>query len=279
METYAIGVEVLIWLAGLVALWRIGFARRPLAAPALAAWPLTVEAFAIGVASTIGGALALTYGVAHLGERWLGAAARDCAWWEVVQGTAFQLGLLAGLILAALYIRLNHRSCLTFTAVDPTPLRSAPTRLPLLAGVTVFLLAIPVINGIGIGWKAVVEALGFPINEQDMVGRFRTIDDPLRWLCMVTLATVLAPVTEELVFRLGLFRFLRARLPRGLALTVSAIVFALLHGNLVAAVPLFVFGLILARAYEQTGCISVPIIAHALFNLHTILLLMAGLTD
>jgi membrane protease YdiL (CAAX protease family) len=33
-----------------------------------------------------------------------------------------------------------------------------------------------------------------------------------------------------------------------------------------------------ALAYEQTGRLRVPIIAHALFNLHTILLVMAGVT-
>ena len=279
MQTVAIGVEVLIWLAGLIALWRLVGQRRQLDSPALESWPLSVDAFAIGVISTIGGALVFTYGVAHLSDWWLGAAARDCAWWEVVQGTAFQLGLLAGLLLAALYVRLNHRSCLPFTAPESTAVRSAPTRHPLLAGITVFLITIPVINGIGLAWKTVVVALGFPDTEQEMVGLFRTIDDPIRWLCMVTLAAFLAPMIEELVFRAGLFRFVRARLSRGLALSISAIVFALLHGNLVAVVPLFAFGLILALAYEQTGCISVPIIAHALFNLHTILLLMAGLTN
>jgi membrane protease YdiL (CAAX protease family) len=136
-----------------------------------------------------------------------------------------------------------------------------------------------VINGIGLAWKAVVEALGYPSNEQDLVGLFRDCDDPVRWVVMVLLATVLAPLTEELVFRAGLFRFLRNRLPRGMALIIPAIIFALLHGNLVAIVPLSALGVFFALAYEHTGRISVPIIAHALFNLHTILLVMAGVSD
>jgi membrane protease YdiL (CAAX protease family) len=275
--TLVIGLEVVIWLAGLVALWRVVAARRVFASPSLAPWPVTVEGFALGVLLTVGGALALPYAVTHLGDNWLGAAARDGAWWQAVQAAAFQLGLLAGLLVAALFLRLNKVGRISALAA-PEVFRPEPTRYPVVAGVTVFLISIPVINGIGLAWKTLVEALGFSAAEQDMVGLFRDCDDPERWLFMVGLATVIAPLTEELVFRAGLFRFLRNRLPRGLALIIPAMVFALLHGNLVAVVPLCALGAFFAIAYEQTGRISVPIIAHALFNLHTILLVMAGVT-
>ncbi len=277
MLTLVIGLEVVIWLAGLVALWRVVAARRVFASPSLAPWPVTVEGFALGVLLTVGGALALPYAVTHLGDNWLGAAARDGAWWQAVQAAAFQLGLLAGLLVAALFLRLNKVGRISALAA-PEVFRPEPTRYPVVAGVTVFLISIPVINGIGLAWKTLVEALGFSAAEQDMVGLFRDCDDPERWLFMVGLATVIAPLTEELVFRAGLFRFLRNRLPRGLALIIPAMVFALLHGNLVAVVPLCALGAFFAIAYEQTGRISVPIIAHALFNLHTILLVMAGVT-
>ena len=279
MYSLIIGVEVAIWLAGLVALWRLGFGRRAVVAPALAPWVVSVEGFALGTVFTIGGALALPYAVSHLSDTWLGPAARDCAWWEVVQAASFQLGLLGGLALATLYLRLTQTRPATGAAGTFPAQLAAPQLHPMLAGATVFLIAIPVINGIGLGWKAVVEALGFPTNEQDLVGLFRDCDDPARWVVMVLLATILAPLAEELVFRAGLFRFLRSRLPRGMALTIPAIVFALLHGNLVAVVPLAALGVFFALAYEKTGRISVPIIAHALFNLHTILLVMAGVTE
>jgi membrane protease YdiL (CAAX protease family) len=271
-------LEVGIWLAGLVALWRVVVARRVFTSPSLAPWSVTVEGFALGVLLTVGGALALPHAVTHLGDNWLGAAAYDGAWWQAVQAAAFQLGLLAGMLIAALYLRLNKSGRISVSASTPDVFRPEPTRYPVLAGVTVFLISIPVINGIGLGWKTFLAALGLSVAEQDMVGLFRDCDDPERWLFMVGLATVIAPLTEELVFRAGLFRFLRSRLPRGLALIIPAMVFALLHGNLVAVVPLCALGVFFAIAYEQTGRISVPIIAHALFNLHTILLVMAGVT-
>ena len=277
MLTFAIGLEVVIWLAGLVALWRVVVARRVFASPALAPWPVTVEGFSLGVLLTLGGALALPYAVTDLSDKWLGVAARDGAWWQAVQAAAFQLGLLAGLLIAALFLRLNKSGRISDLAA-PEVFRPEPTHYPVMAGATVFLISIPVINGIGFFWKRLVEALGFSAAEQDMVSLFRDCDDPQRWLFMVGLATVIAPLTEELVFRAGLFRFLRNRLPRGLALVIPATLFALLHGNLVAVVPLCALGVFFAIAYEQTGRISVPIIAHALFNLHTILLVMAGVT-
>ena len=58
----------------------------------------------------------------------------------------------------------------------------------------------------------------------------------------------------------------------------SAIVFGALHGNYVAFLPLVAFGVILSLAYERTGSILVPMVAHSLFNLNTILLVIAGVS-
>ena len=52
-------------------------------------------------------------------------------------------------------------------------------------------------------------------------------------------------------------------------------VWASLHG-LTAFAPLLALGVVLSLAYERTGNLAVPMLAHALFNLNTILLLLAG---
>ena len=95
----------------------------------------------------------------------------------------------------------------------------------------------------------------------------------------VTSSVVVAPVTEELIFRRGLFRWLRTRLPRPAALLLPAVLFAALHANLASFPALVVLGVIFSLAYERTGRIGTSIVAHALFNLHTILLVLAGVTD
>ena len=41
--------------------------------------------------------------------------------------------------------------------------------------------------------------------------------------------------------------------------------------------PLFVLGVVFSLAYERTGRILVTVIAHGLFNLNTIIVLLSGI--
>jgi membrane protease YdiL (CAAX protease family) len=50
--------------------------------------------------------------------------------------------------------------------------------------------------------------------------------------------------------------------------------FAVVHGNLPALLPLWVFSLLLTIAYEATRCLWVPIGMHAFFNAANIVLMM-----
>ncbi len=140
------------------------------------------------------------------------------------------------------------------------------------------MISLPLIGGIGLAWKTILEFFGHAASEQEMVDLFRNADDPALLGFMIFLAAVIAPVTEELIFRAGIFRYLRTRMPRALAFVLPSLLFAFLHGNVTALVPLFALGVFFAYAYDRTGNIAVPMIAHALFNLNTIVLVMAGVT-
>jgi membrane protease YdiL (CAAX protease family) len=276
--TLIIILEVAVWLAGLALLGAIFTGRLKVGAASLAAWNVSVEDFALCLLLVVGGGLAMPHVVTHLGNEVLGPSASDGDWWFVVQGAAFQLGLLGGASLAALYLSIRRKPAPAAALSDDLAPPPAPVRNPLFPGIATFVIAIPVISAIGLMWKTIINTLGLSIDEQDMVGMFRDVADPARWAFMVVLAVVIAPVTEELVFRAGLFRYLHKRVPHTFALTLPALAFALLHGNLAAFLPLFALGVFFAVAYEQTGRIAVPMIAHALFNLHTILLVMAGVS-
>ena len=79
-------------------------------------------------------------------------------------------------------------------------------------------------------------------------------------------AVVLAPVAEEFIFRGMLFTFLKQLgLPRLAWFGVSGL-FALIHHNEVAFVPLFVLALALTWLYQRTGNLLASITAHAFFN-------------
>ncbi|MFP4235825.1 MAG: CPBP family intramembrane glutamic endopeptidase, partial [Nitriliruptoraceae bacterium] len=90
-------------------------------------------------------------------------------------------------------------------------------------------------------------------------------------LLVVVLAVVVAPLTEEVVFRGVLFRAMADRINLGVALVVSSAIFSVIHIEVVASQPvallgLFTVGLLLALAYHLTGNLMVPILGHAVFN-------------
>lgn len=82
---------------------------------------------------------------------------------------------------------------------------------------------------------------------------------------LVVLAVVLAPLCEEFIFRGLLFRGLRRDLSLPWAAVASAAVFAIIHPSL-GVVPVFGLGLACAIAYERSGWLLAPVLAHATYN-------------
>jgi membrane protease YdiL (CAAX protease family) len=79
-------------------------------------------------------------------------------------------------------------------------------------------------------------------------------------------ASVIAPVAEEVFFRGFLLGGLQRRLGAPLALTLSAVVFGLVHLNLPALIPVTFLGLLLGGLYLATGSLWPGIIAHGANN-------------
>jgi len=102
------------------------------------------------------------------------------------------------------------------------------------------------------------------------------------FLGLVLSVAVCAPLVEELFFRGLLLRSLRRRLPDGVAIALSAVAFGLAHASALPAdavvlviLSLTVFGAVLATVAVRTGRLGPGIVAHALFNLFTIVYLAA----
>ena len=99
-------------------------------------------------------------------------------------------------------------------------------------------------------------------------------------LLIFTLATVWAPLTEELVFRGALHRHLRARMHWVGAAALGAVLFAFMHsyGPLLVA-PLIALGFAFSLVREWRGSIIAPITMHFIHNatLMTIMITMAML--
>jgi len=138
---------------------------------------------------------------------------------------------------------------------------------------------------VNFAWLELLKKLGLPTEQQDLLRMFTQATEPALIGLMIVLATLIAPVTEELLFRATLFRYLRTRIPRLLALFLPGTVFAALHVNWVtleglpSLLPLVTLAVVFSLAYERTGSIATAMVAHGLFNLHTILLLFSGATS
>lgn len=87
------------------------------------------------------------------------------------------------------------------------------------------------------------------------------------WLAYVGAVVVLwSPLCEEIFFRGYVYAALRHHLAPGAAVVASAALFALFHLYVVQSPAVFAAGLLFAWAYERTGSILVPAVAHATVN-------------
>ena len=105
---------------------------------------------------------------------------------------------------------------------------------------------------------------------QDIIEVFIGIDSfSVKILAVISIG-ILAPISEEIVFRGLVYRTLK-----GIAFfrgTLNA-VFSAIHANAFVFLPLFIMGMILAASYEKSGSIVVPMLVHSLFNFSNIFLL------
>ena len=97
-----------------------------------------------------------------------------------------------------------------------------------------------------------------------------------------TLATIWAPLVEEVVFRGGLYRTARSYMPAAVAAIGVGVVFAFMHnyGPLLTP-PLIALGVVFAVMREWRGSLIAPIAAHFLHNatVMTLLLMMIQVMD
>lgn len=177
---------------------------------------------------------------------------------RLVSGYAFHFSVIAGCLLA--WLRPFGRP----------PEASTPLAQTLGTSVATFVLLFPPLLLLLNGWDWLLKACGIAAPLQDLIEVFRNTRDPGVLAALIVLAVVVAPVSEELFFRAGIFRFFAMRLPAKWAAVVSSAVFVLPHANLLSSLPLFLLGLALCFVYRRTGRLLAAIALHALFNLHTV---------
>ena len=254
-------VELALILIGGAHLWVHGLspaARRQ--TPRLAAWDVRLSDFFLFLWLVILGALAAQFGLG-LYQRFHHL---DTAHYSIVGTGIFHAGMLLGmLVYRVAFTRPGNRQPFVFSGA-------------VSSGVSTYLIALPVITVVSLLWQGLLGLFGIKVANQEAIDLLRsTHSDTLRFL-LLSVAILVAPITEELIFRAGIFRFARTRLPRWAALLLPAVLFASLHANLGSFVPLIALAIVFSLAYERTGLIATTMVAHALFNLNASVLVLAG---
>ncbi|MGX9715306.1 CPBP family intramembrane glutamic endopeptidase [Janthinobacterium lividum] len=106
----------------------------------------------------------------------------------------------------------------------------------------------------GIGYAALLPPPAAPLMQINSDG-----------LWLLAVGALAAPLCEEFIFRGLLQGGLRRSLPAWQAIGIAAALFALVHPP-AAMLPVFVLGLCTGIAYERSGALLAPMLAHALYN-------------
>lgn len=137
-----------------------------------------------------------------------------------------------------------------------------------------FLIVLPIVSLTAFLWQLGLEKLGHQPVPQDVVELFSKIEALPVLILMIVVTVVIAPISEEFVFRGCIYRFLKDKIGMIGAFTISGFLFAMLHQSLSTFLPLFLLGVALTYSYEKSGNLKVPILFHALFNANTVLVLL-----
>jgi hypothetical protein len=98
------------------------------------------------------------------------------------------------------------------------------------------------------------------------------------YVLAIIVVCVIAPLSEETIFRGFIYGWLHRWGPALLAIPLSAVIFSAVHQQLVLFLPLFFVGVVLASLYQGSRSIIPGILTHALFNLPNIIAILSTTT-
>jgi membrane protease YdiL (CAAX protease family) len=155
--------------------------------------------------------------------------------------------------------------------LSKTSLRELGFRLPTARDVAIAGAgAIVMIVSVNLAGLAIA-ALTHRQDTETAVALMQHMKTPIEKFVFFAVACILAPLIEELAFRIFIFNALTRYLSIGAAALVSGVLFGLLHSASLAqivtvAVPLAIGGIVLAYVYAFTRCYWANVTTHALFN-------------
>jgi uncharacterized protein len=181
---------------------------------------------------------------------------------DLIFNAAFSIGIV---LFVAAFLKLRR-----FNVAELAGLARLTFARAFVTGLVLLIFAYPLI--IFADWLT-AQFLGSGSSRQGIIELFSGSESMEQRVVIILLATAIAPVAEEFIFRFFLYGVVRRYLGRSIGLIVSALLFAAVHAHLPSFAPLFVLGLCFALAYEWSGSLLVSMTMHAIFNSVTLLAL------
>ncbi|MBM84371.1 MAG: hypothetical protein CMJ78_27770 [Planctomycetaceae bacterium] len=161
-------------------------------------------------------------------------------------------------------------------SLDATKLRDFGIRRTQLArqtidGVFAFLLSLLPVYAVLLA----TASLRSPDSEHEFLQLLRADNrvEVIAWLALG--AVILAPMAEELIFRVILQGWLSTRLPVWLSIGITSLAFSMIHG-FPDMLPLLPLSIMLGYVFHRRNSYWATVFAHALFNLQNVVLTLVS---
>jgi uncharacterized protein len=116
------------------------------------------------------------------------------------------------------------------------------------------------------GGASLIDYLVHSSHEQDVVEIFKSLHDPASIGLFILFAIAFAPFAEESLFRVFFFNLGLRYGGFWAGAILSGVLFGIAHGDLVAALPLTLGGMVLCFVYYRTRNAFASMISHGIFN-------------
>jgi len=180
---------------------------------------------------------------------------------EIVSDLIFRIGLLLFMLGFLRFRRLDLRSLTGVSRIGFWRTLGIGLVL-LLAAYPLIYLADAMMQRFGGG--------GVNSSRQQIVDLFSGSETIGQRMIIIFLAVVIAPISEEFIFRFFLYGVFKRYGGWFVALILSSLLFAAVHMHMPSFAALFALGCCFAVAYEWSGSILVSMTMHALFNATTL---------
>jgi uncharacterized protein len=189
----------------------------------------------------------------------------DAKEFDALIGLQFVLeGVLVAVVLRAL------------PSISKFSLRELGFRAPAPRNYLTALLGAVLMAIVSNGGATLVDYFVHSAHQQDIVEIFKGLHNPATIALFAVFAILFAPFAEETFFRVLFFNLGLRYGGFWAGAVLSGVLFGIAHGDIFAAVPLALGGIVLCGVYYRTRNAYAPMISHALFNALSIVALLVA---